>query len=47
MIVTLALAFALLGERLSGRQWLGAALILGAVLLQNLGALRRLAPSRG
>jgi len=47
VIVTLAFAFALLGERLGGRQWLGAALILGAVLLQNLGALRRLGRPRG
>jgi drug/metabolite transporter (DMT)-like permease len=40
VIVTLVLAFALLGERLSAPQWAGAALILGAVAWQNLGALR-------
>ena len=37
VIVTLVLAFLLLGERLSARQWAGAALILGAVAFQNLG----------
>jgi drug/metabolite transporter (DMT)-like permease len=41
VVVTLLLAFALLGERLGPWQWTGAALILGAVALQNLGALRR------
>jgi drug/metabolite transporter (DMT)-like permease len=41
VIVTLALAFLLLGERLGPWQWAGAALILGAVALQNLGVLRR------
>jgi drug/metabolite transporter (DMT)-like permease len=41
VIVTLALAFLLLGERLSPWQWAGAALILGAVAFQNLGVLRR------
>jgi drug/metabolite transporter (DMT)-like permease len=41
VIVTLALAFALLGERLGPGQWAGAALILGAVAFQNLGVLRR------
>jgi drug/metabolite transporter (DMT)-like permease len=41
VIVTLVLAFALLGERLEGGQWAGAALILGAVAFQNLGVLRR------
>lgn len=41
VIVTLALAFLLLGERLSAWQWLGALLILGAVGFQNLGPLRR------
>jgi drug/metabolite transporter (DMT)-like permease len=46
VIVTLALAFAFLGERLGPWQWLGAVLILGAVLLQNLGALTRLRPPR-
>jgi len=37
VLVTLALAFVFLGERLGPRQWAGAALILGAVVLQNLG----------
>ena len=41
VLVTLALAFLLLGERLSPPQWAGAALILGAVAFQNAGALRR------
>jgi drug/metabolite transporter (DMT)-like permease len=41
VIVTLALAHVLLGERLGPWQWAGAALILGAVALQSLGALRR------
>jgi drug/metabolite transporter (DMT)-like permease len=41
VIVTLVLAFALLGERLGPGQWAGAALILGAVAFQNLGVLRR------
>jgi drug/metabolite transporter (DMT)-like permease len=40
VLVTLALAFALLGESLAAPQWAGAALILGAVAWQNLGALR-------
>lgn len=40
VIVTLVLAIALLGERLTPGQWAGAALILGAVAFQNLGALR-------
>jgi drug/metabolite transporter (DMT)-like permease len=43
VVVTLVLAFVLLGERLGPLQWLGAVLILGAVALQNLGALRRVA----
>jgi drug/metabolite transporter (DMT)-like permease len=43
VVVTMALSLTLLGERLGPRQWLGAALILGAVVLQNLGALRPLA----
>ncbi len=47
VIVTLALAFALLGERLTPWQWTGAALILGAVAWQNLGALRAVAARRG
>jgi drug/metabolite transporter (DMT)-like permease len=37
VVVTLVLAFLFLGERLGPRQWAGAVLILGAVLLQNLG----------
>jgi drug/metabolite transporter (DMT)-like permease len=37
VVVTLVLAFVFLGERLGPRQWVGAALILGAVVLQNLG----------
>jgi len=41
VIVTLVLAFFFLGERLTPWQWAGAALILGAVALQNLGVLRR------
>jgi drug/metabolite transporter (DMT)-like permease len=41
VLVTLVLALLLLGERLAPWQWAGAALILGAVALQNLGALRR------
>jgi drug/metabolite transporter (DMT)-like permease len=41
VLVTLALAFLLLGERLSTGQWAGAALILGAVAFQNAGAMRR------
>lgn len=46
VIVTLVLAFALLGDRLATPQWAGAALILGAVAWQNLGALRALAARR-
>jgi drug/metabolite transporter (DMT)-like permease len=41
VIVTLVLANVLLGERLGPWQWAGAALILGAVAFQSLGALRR------
>jgi drug/metabolite transporter (DMT)-like permease len=41
MVVTLALAVILLGERLGPRQWAGAGLIMGAVGLQNLGSRRR------
>jgi drug/metabolite transporter (DMT)-like permease len=41
VLVTLALSFLLLGERLSPLQWGGAALILGAVGFQNAPALRR------
>ena len=39
VLVTLALAFLLLDERLAPRQWAGAALILGAVAFQNAAAL--------
>jgi drug/metabolite transporter (DMT)-like permease len=46
VIVTLVLAFALLGDRLSAPQWAGAALILGAVAWQNLGALRAVGARR-
>jgi drug/metabolite transporter (DMT)-like permease len=46
VIVTLTLAFLLLGERLSLGQWAGATLILGAVAWQNAGALRALASRR-
>jgi drug/metabolite transporter (DMT)-like permease len=41
VIVTLVLAFCFLGDRLSPWQWAGAALVLGAAALQNLGVLRR------
>jgi drug/metabolite transporter (DMT)-like permease len=41
VLVTLVLAFVLLGERLTAWQWAGAALILGAVAFQNAAALRR------
>jgi drug/metabolite transporter (DMT)-like permease len=41
VVVTLVLAFLFLGERLGPLQWAGAALILGAVALQNIGVLRR------
>jgi drug/metabolite transporter (DMT)-like permease len=41
VVVTLLLAFLLLGERLAPGQWAGAALILGAVAFQNAPALRR------
>jgi len=45
VLVTLGLAFLLLGERLQAGQWAGAALILGAVALQSASALRRAARS--
>ncbi|HEX9187373.1 MAG TPA: DMT family transporter [Vicinamibacteria bacterium] len=45
VLVTLVLAFALLGERLFPRQWAGAVLILGAVAFQNAGTLRRALPA--
>jgi drug/metabolite transporter (DMT)-like permease len=41
VLVTLLLAFLLLGERLTAPQWCGAALILGAVAFQNMAALQR------
>ena len=41
VVVTLVLAFFLLDERLGPEQWAGAALILGAVALQNMSVLRR------
>ncbi len=41
VLVTLVFAFLLLGERLTLPQWAGAALIMGAVVFQNMGALRR------
>ena len=43
VVVTLGLAAVLLGEHIGPRQLAGASLILGAVLFQSLGALRRLA----
>jgi drug/metabolite transporter (DMT)-like permease len=46
VVVTLLLAFALLGERLGPRQWAGALLILGAVAWQSQGALPALARRR-
>ncbi len=42
VIVTLAIAFVLLGDRLGPRQWLGGLMILAAVAAQNAGALRSL-----
>jgi len=47
VVVTVSIAFVLLGERLGSRQWAGAALILGAVAWQNAGALRALRPRTG
>ena len=41
VVVTLALAFVLLGERLTALQWAGATLILGAVAWQSASALSR------
>ena len=46
VLVTLALAYAFLGERLGPRQAAGALLILGAVVLQNLGRWRRVERQR-
>ena len=42
VLVTLVLAFLLLGERLAPLQWAGAALILGAVAFQNAVALQQM-----
>jgi len=42
VLVTIALAAAFLHERIGPRQWVGGALILGGVLLQNVAALRRM-----
>jgi drug/metabolite transporter (DMT)-like permease len=47
VVVTLALAFALLGERLSPPQWAGAFLIMGAVAFQNAAVVRRVLRRRG
>jgi drug/metabolite transporter (DMT)-like permease len=47
VVVTLTLAALFLGEELGPRSLLGAALIVGAVVLQNLGTLRRLARRGG
>jgi drug/metabolite transporter (DMT)-like permease len=41
VLVTMVLAFGLLGERLTPAQWAGAALILGAVAFQNAAAVTR------
>jgi len=46
VLVTLALAYAFLGERLGPRQATGAVLILSAVVLQNLGRWRRVERQR-
>ena len=46
VLVTIALAAAILHERIGRRQWAGGALILGGVLLQNQGALRRMGGRR-
>ena len=48
VLVTMALAFVLLGERLTPPQWAGAALILGAVAFQNTaGRAPRASPEAG
>jgi drug/metabolite transporter (DMT)-like permease len=47
VVVTMALAVTVLGERLGLRQWAGAGLILSAVGLQNLGSRRRLGNAAG
>jgi drug/metabolite transporter (DMT)-like permease len=41
VVVTLSLAFLLLGERLTPPQWAGAALILGSIVFQNASAVGR------
>jgi drug/metabolite transporter (DMT)-like permease len=46
VLVTIGLAAAFLHERIGPRQWVGGALILGGVLIQNLGALRRMGGGR-
>ena len=46
VLVTIGLAAAFLHERIGPRQWIGGALILGGVLLPNLGALRRMGAGR-
>jgi drug/metabolite transporter (DMT)-like permease len=46
VLVTIGLAAAFLHERIGPRQWIGGALILGGVLLPNLGALRRMSAGR-
>jgi drug/metabolite transporter (DMT)-like permease len=45
VVVTIVLAAAFLHERIGPRQWAGGTLILGGVLLQNLGALARMRAS--
>jgi drug/metabolite transporter (DMT)-like permease len=47
VVVTLSLAALFLGEKLGPRQVVGATLILGAVVFQNLGVLRRMAQRAG
>src|SRR5258708_3384775 len=47
VVVTLAFAGILLGERLGPRQWSGAALVLGAAGLQHPGSPRRLGNAQG
>jgi drug/metabolite transporter (DMT)-like permease len=45
-VVTVVLAFAVLGERMNGAQLVGGALVLGAVIVLQLPARRRAARSR-
>jgi len=42
LVVTIVLAAAFLHERIGARQWLGGAMILSGIMVQNLGALRRM-----